>query len=139
MASYLFLSPEWIEAARDLRAEYHDRLPAPPVQTRINVLVTGVAHNDDPVMKGHIDTTNGQPIIEHGHLDSPDLTITVDYETARAAFVTRDVETLMASFIGGKILVEGDVSVLMALQATPAPENAEELAEMYARLEALTA
>lgn len=137
MTSYTFLTPEWIDAARALRNEYAGRTPPPPIETRINVVVTDVPHADDQTLKGHIDTTSGQAVIEEGHVDKPDLTVTVDYATARAAFVTRDAEALMAAFFAGKILVEGDATVLMALQGAPV-DGQEDLAEMYRRLEAIT-
>ena len=137
MASHPFLSPEWITAARDLRNTYADQLPEPAVPARINVIVTEIPHGDVEMMNGHIDTTEGQTIIEDGHLDEPDLTVTVDYETAKAAFVTRDQEALMRAFFGGKILVEGDVSRLMALQSAPT-EIDPVLIEMYRHLNALT-
>ena len=138
MASYPFLSPEWITAARDLRNTYADQLPAPPIPARINVVVTEIPHGVVDSMNGHIDTSDGQTIIEDGHIDEPDLTVTVDYETAKAAFVTRDQEALMRAFFGGKILVEGDVSRLMALQSAPT-EIEPVLIEMYQHLNALTA
>ncbi len=139
MAEHPFLSPEWITAARALRAEYADRLPEPVVAARLNVVITGVPHGESDVMEGHIDTTEGQTIIEYGHLGDPDLTVTVDYDTAKAAFVTRDQEALMQAFFGGKILVEGDVSKLLALQATPPDEIAPLVIEMYGKLNAFTA
>ncbi len=142
MASHVFLSPEWIAAARALRAEYADSTPAPPIKTRVNIVITDLPDNaDEPMtnepMKGHIDTTSGQAVIDEGHVDEPELTMTLDYETARAAFVTRDPEALMAAFFGGKILVEGDATVLMALQGMPI-ENEDQLKEMYTKLEAMT-
>jgi len=138
VASYPFLSPEWITAARELRNTYADQLPEPPVPARINVIVTEIPHGVVDSMHGHIDTSEGQTIIEDGHVDEPDLTVTVDYETAKAAFVTRDQEALMRAFFGGKILVEGDVSRLMALQSAPT-EIEPVLIEMYQQLNALTA
>ncbi len=135
--AYPFLSPEWITAARELRSRYADQVPEPPVPARINVVVTEIPHGDTPEMNGHIDTSDGRTIIEDGHLDGPDLTVTVDYETAKAAFVTRDQEALMRAFFGGKILVEGDVSRLMALQSAPT-EVDPVLVEMYQELNALT-
>lgn len=138
MASYPFLSPEWIEAARALREEYADQLPTPAVTARVNVVVTDIPHGGDPELQGHIDTSSGQTIIEHGHLDDPELTVTVDYETAKAAFVTRDQQQVMQAFLGGKILVEGDASKLLALQSVPPPEIEELAMEMYGKLEAIT-
>lgn len=141
MARYAFLTDEWIEAARRLREQYENRLPQPVLATRINVNVTDVPHLDDGVMAGHIDTSEGQTIIEHGHLDDVELTVTVDYDTAKAAFVTRNQQKVMESFLTGKILVEGDASRLLALQATPpnlGPDVEPLLIEMYDKLNALT-
>lgn len=138
MTSYPFLSPEWVEAANNLRAEYDGQLPEPVVEARINVIVTDVPHLEDQQMLGHIDTAEGETTIAEGHLEDPELTVTVDYDTAKAAFVTRDQQRVMEAFFGGKILVEGDASKLLALQAEPPPDIAPLLNEMYERLSAFT-
>ncbi len=130
---HLFLSDDWIDAARELRVEYADRIPEPPVAVRMNVVVTAIPHRDE--LHGHIDSSSGELLIEQGHLDEPELTITVDYETAEAAFVTRDQAVVMQAFFGGKILVEGDASKLLALQGQAVNSDAE---EMYAKLAAFT-
>ncbi len=139
MASYPFLSPEWIDAARALREEYAEQVPTSPVQARVNIVITDVPHGDDPTVNGHIDTSSGQTIIEHGHLTDPELTVTVDYPTARAAFVTRDQQEVMQAFLTGKILVDGDASKLLALQAVPPTQIDPVAVEMYEKLDALTA
>lgn len=141
MTSYPFLSPEWIEAARALRQEYRDQIPESPVETRINVIVTDIPHGDDGTLNGHIDTSSGQTIIEQGHIDDPELTVTVDYATAYSAFVTRDQQEVMQAFIGGKIFIDGDATKLLALQAQPAdvdPDTAELAMELFTKLDALT-
>lgn len=138
MTSYAFLSPEWISAARDLRVEYADQMPDSPVETRINVVVTDIAHRDDGTLEGHIDTSQGQTLIEEGHVEDPELTVTVDYDTAKAAFVTRDQQAVMEAFLTGKILVEGDASKLLALQGGT-QEVSPAVAELYKKLDALTA
>jgi hypothetical protein len=139
VTAHPFLSDEWIEAARAVRAEYDGRLPAPPVPVRANVIVTEVPHGSGRV-EGHVDTSGGQLTLDHGHLPSPDLTVTVDFATARAAFVTQDLQALMQSFLTGKILVEGDVTKLLALQAPPRePEAAALAAEVGQRLRDITA
>lgn len=139
MTSHPFLSDEWIEAARAVRAEYEGRLPPPPVKVRANVIVTQVPHRSER-LDGHIDTSGGQMAIEHGHLAGPDLTVTVDYATARAAFVTQDLQALMQSFLAGKILVEGDVTKLLALQTPPQdPAAAALAAELGRRMREITA
>lgn len=132
---HLFLSPGWIGAARELRAEFEDRIPEPPLAVQLNVVVTDIPHSDGR-LDGHIDSSDGQLIIEEGHLDEPELTVTVDYDTARTVFVTRDPQMLMQAFFGGKILVEGDASRLLMLQAEPPGDDA---IAMYQRLADLTA
>ncbi len=132
--AHLFLSDDWIDAARDLRAEFEDEIPAPPVAVKLNVIVTDIPHRDGN-LDGHIDSSNGEIIIEKGHLDDAELTVTVDYDTAKAAFVTRDQQAVMGAFLGGKILVEGDASQLLMLQAQAPTDRA---VEMYERLAAQT-
>ena len=140
MTSYPFLSAEWVEAARALRDEYADKIPEATIEARVNIVVTDVPHDGDiSTMEGHIDTSSGQTVIEQGHLDDPELTVTVDYATARAAFVTRDQQEVMQAFLGGKILVDGDATKLLALQAGPPPSELDpKLEEMYRRLDAVT-
>ncbi|MGH1493064.1 MAG: SCP2 sterol-binding domain-containing protein [Acidimicrobiales bacterium] len=138
MASYPFLSSEWIDAARKLREEYAEQIPVATVSAKVNVVVTDIPHGDDPTLEGHIDTNSGQTIIEQGHLDDPELTVTVDYATARAAFVTRDQTEVMQAFLTGKILVDGDASRLLALASGP-PSDIDPVAiELYEKLDALT-
>lgn len=130
-----FLSDAWIENALALRAEFEDQIPPPPIAVRLNVVVTDIDHRDGSELHGHIDSSDGDLIVERGHLDDPELTVTFDYATAKAAFVTRDPQAVMQAFFAGKIMVEGDVSRLMALQAEPPNEAAN---EMYQRLSAMT-
>lgn len=117
VSSFPFLSDEWIEAARQLRARYADQVPPSSVPVRLNVTVTDIPHREGD-LDGHIDATGGQPIIERGHLDEADLTLTIGYEVAKAAFVTRDQQAVMQAFFQGQILLDGDASKLMALQAS---------------------
>ncbi len=116
MTSNLFLSKEWIDAAKALQAEHAADLPEPTLSTQVNVNITNVEHRGGETLAGHIDTTKGVLIIEEGHLDAVELTVTTDYETAYSIFVERDQEAAMTAFIGGKVLVEGDASKLLALQ-----------------------
>ncbi len=139
MASYPFLSVEWIDAARALREEYSEQIPASSIEARVNIVVTEIPHGDEPTLNGKIDTSSGQTIIDHGHLDDPELTVTVDYQTAKAAFVTRDQTEVMQAFLAGKILVDGDVSKLLALQPGPQTEIDPIAIEMYHKLDEMTA
>ena len=115
VSPYPFLSDEWIEEAKALRSRYQNQVPPPPVPARLNVVITGIPHREGD-LQGHIDSSDGQIIIERGHLNDAELTVTVDYATAKAAFVDRDQQAVMQAFFAGKILVEGDASKLLALQ-----------------------
>jgi len=129
-----FLSDKWIQAAQELRQEFAEELSDPPLSVVMNVVVTEIPHRNGN-LEGHIDTSKGGLTIELGHLEQPNLSLEVDYETAKAAFVTRDQQAVMQAFFAGRIFVEGDVSVLLALQAEPPGDT---LVEMYRRLRALT-
>lgn len=136
MTAHAFLSEAWIEEARALRARYADRMPTPMVPVRLNVVVTDIPHREGE-LQGHIDSSTGQTIIEDGHLDDPELTITVDYDTAKAAFVDRDQQAVMQAFLSGRIFVEGDASKLLALQASqPSPDSTS--FDIYQEMRAFT-
>ena len=138
MTAYPFLSDEWIAEARDLRARYEHRLPPPRTPVKLNVVVTGIPHRSDGELRGHIDSSDGQTIIEQGHVDEPDATVTVDYATAKAAFVTQDQQAVMQAFLSGKIFLEGDASKLLALQAGQNPVDPLAV-EIYDQMRAFTA
>ena len=138
MTAHPFLSDSWIEEARGLRARYSDQVPPPPVPVRLNVVVTEIPHRDGD-LQGHIDaSTTGQIIIEQGHMDNADLTITIDYETAKAMFITRDPQAIMIAFLSGKIFVDGDASQLLAL-AGAQPDSDSAAVEIYQELRSITA
>ena len=58
--------------------------------------------------------------MELGALDTPDLTITTDWETARKIFVDQDQAAGMQAFMAGKIKVQGDMMKMMAMQTVDA-------------------
>ncbi len=124
--SHQFLSDEWIEAARDIRRRWEDRVPAVEVQVRINVVATKVPFGDGTV-HAHIDSSSGRIEMELGALESADLTVTTDYETARQLFVAQDPAASMQAFMSGKIKVEGDITKLMLMQ-TSVPQTDDALA-----------
>lgn len=128
MTAHAFLSPDWMAAARSLRDTLPKPSAAPPVAVRMNLLVTDSPFASDVL--GHIDTSAGEVVIEDGHLDGPDLTVTVDYATARSIFIDQDAAAAMQAFMGGRIKVDGDISKMLAMQAAAsAPDdNAQALA-----------
>ena len=61
--------------------------------------------------------------MELGELESPDLTLTTDWETARKVFVDQDQAAGMQAFMSGKIKVTGDMTKMMQMQ-TSMPQDA---------------
>lgn len=137
-----FLSPGWVAAVERIRNDYAARtaaLDAPAIAIRANVIVTE-APFAEPEVQGHIDTTLGLAIAP-GHLDSPDFTASLDYETAKALFVAQDPAAVMQALFGGKIRLTGDASKLLALSMTNAEQgeaDAALLREVAARVQAVT-
>jgi hypothetical protein len=129
MPSYPFLSDEWLEEARKIRAEYEGKTPSIPHVVRMNLVVTQVPFSEEDIL-AHMDTSSGEMILDLGHLETQDLKVTVDYDTAKAILIEGNPQAGMQAFMSGKVRVEGDMAKLMALQATPAAAdpNAAELA-----------
>ena len=92
---------------------------------RMNVVISEVPFGEGS-LDAHIDTTAGELALDMGHLDTADLTVTVDDLTAKAIFVDQDQQAVIQAFMGGKIKVQGDMTKLMAMQqGTPDPAQAE--------------
>lgn len=133
-----FLSDEWIEEARAIRAEYRDRTPTVPHEVRMNLVVTELPFGDGR-LDAHLDTGSGQIELDKGHLDGPDLTVTVDYDTARAILVEGNPQAGLQAFMAGKVRVEGDMTKLMVLQAvSPDPSEQSATQELATRLRDIT-
>ena len=139
MSQYEFLSEDWVDAAHAIRAEYADQAPEIEMSMRANVIVTEVPFDDGEIL-GYVDTSGGSLMLERGELDDPELTIKLDYETAKALFVAQDPGKVMESFMLGKILVTGDVSKILTMTPPPAEPGQMSLAsEIAGRLDAITA
>jgi len=135
VATHPFLSDEWIAAAREIRAEFAERLPATPFPVMANLVVEEVPFGEGS-LQAHIDTTGEVEDIDLGHIDAAELVATIDYATAKALIVDADPAVALQAFMQGKVKIEGDVTKLMALQASPLDESAIEMAE---RIQAITA
>lgn len=137
--SHQFLSAEWIEAARGIRERHHSSAPQVPVAVRMNVVATGVPFGDGTV-RAFVDTSDGDLGMDLGSLDSPDVTVTTDYETARQLFVEQDPAATMQAFMSGRIRVDGDITRIMALQmAVPQGVDNSAAAAVAAEIKAITA
>jgi hypothetical protein len=122
-----FLSDEWLHDARQLRAEYQGKTPPFPNVVRMNLVVNEVPFGDG-LINAHLDTSSGEIDLDVGHLDSPDLTVTVDYLTAKAILVDGNPQAGMQAFMAGKVRVVGDMAKLMTLQIAPSDGTAQQLA-----------
>ncbi len=132
MAKYMFLSDEWLEEAKKIREEMSGDTPAPTHVVRMNQIITEVPFGDG-TLNAHLDTSNGSPEMDLEHLENPDLTVTIDYATAKAILVEGNPQAGMQAFMSGKIKVEGDMTKMMALQQAPADPEAAAAAEKMAK------
>jgi putative sterol carrier protein len=123
-----FLSEEWITEARIIRAKYEGQVPKIPITIRMNQIITKVPFGNGDI-QSHIDTSTGVLVMDLGHIEKPDLTVTTDYETAHKVFFDQDPQAGMQAFMSGRIKVEGDVSkMLMMPSVMPASDLADQVA-----------
>ena len=126
--AYQFLTQEWIDEAKRLRDEVGPPATPPAHVVRMNQVITDVPFGDGTV-KVFMDTTDGDVNLDLGELESPDLTVTVDYETAKAIIVDQNPQAGMQAFMAGKVKVQGDMTKLMAMQTAQPDAAALELSQ----------
>jgi putative sterol carrier protein len=127
---YQFLSEEWIAEVRRLgdEAKAEGGGAKIPHAVKMNQVVTDVPFGDGTV-NTHMDASSGEMQMEMGHMENPDLTVTLDYDTAKAIFVDGNPQAGMQAFMAGKVKVQGDMTKLMAMQAAPPDANAQAFAQ----------
>jgi putative sterol carrier protein len=135
--TYPFLSDEWIAEARRIREEYAGEGISVPLVVRMNQVITEVPFGEGS-MKANLDTSSGELVMELGHLESADVTVTLDYETAKAIFVEGTAEAGMQAFMAGKVRVDGDLAKLIAALQQVSP-GAFRASEVQRRIQAITA
>jgi putative sterol carrier protein len=113
--THQFLSEEWMTAAKAIREKYADQVPPVTVSIRMNQVITDVPFGEGTI-NAYLDTSSGVLEMELGALETPDLTLTTDYATAKAVFVDQDQAAGMQAFMSGKIKVQGDMMKMMAMQ-----------------------
>jgi putative sterol carrier protein len=128
VAKHPFLSQEWMDEARKVREEYKGKTPPIAHQVRMNQVITEVPFGSG-TLESHMDTTSGELVMEEGHLDEVDLTVTLDYATAKAIFVEGNPQAGMQAFMAGKVKVQGDMTKLMAMQQGTPDASAQAVAE----------
>jgi len=124
---YAFLSDEWVKAAKQVREEFEGKAPAPAHAVKMNQIITDVPFGDGTV-NAHMDTTGGELQMDLGHLDAADVTVTLDYDTAKQIFVEGNPQAGMQAFMAGKIKIQGDMTKLMAMQQAPVDPIQQEIA-----------
>jgi hypothetical protein len=134
--TYPFLSDEWMDAAREIRAKYEGQVPEVTASLRINQVVTDVPFGEGTV-RSYIDTSSGRVVMELGELESADATVTTDYATAKALFVDQDPAAGMQAFMSGKIKVQGDMMKLMAMQTSMPNDDVSQ--QIAAEIKGITA
>ena len=127
--TYQFLSDEWMTAATAIREKYAAEAAKVTSSIRMNQVITDVPFGDGTVNL-FLDTSSGDVVMEKGALDTPDLTLTTDWETARKIFVEQDQAAGMQAFMSGKVKVQGDMMKMMAMQTSmPNDDIAKQVAE----------
>ena len=131
-----FLSDEWLVEARRLGEEYRG-LDAGEYLIRMNQVINEVPFGDGTLLT-HIDSSSGTMEMETGHLDDPDVTVTLDYETARSIFVEGNREAGLQAFMAGRIVVQGDMTkLLLAMQQDQVAPDPRAV-ELHRRIQEIT-
>lgn len=128
-----FLSDAWIAAAREIREEFTSQVPAGENAVKLNQVITDVPFGEG-TLNAHLDTSGGELEMETGHLDDADVSITLDYETAKAVFL--DPQSAIQHFMAGKIKVQGDMTKLLAVVQAPPDALAGEAQRRIAEITA---
>jgi putative sterol carrier protein len=123
-----FLSDEWTAEVKRMHEDAMARPVATAQSVRMNLVLTQAPLGDGTV-DAHLDTSSGELIVDTGHLEDPDLTVTVDYDIAKAILVDGDAQAAMQAFMSGRIKIDGDVAQLLAMQNTPVDPAHQELAK----------
>ena len=127
MAKHPFLSPEWLDEANKIREEYKGKTQPMAHKIKMNQIITDVPFGEGTV-NAYMDSSSGEMEMEKGELPDAEVTVTVDYATAKAIFVDQNPQAGMQAFMSGKIKVQGDMTKLMAMQQTTPDPVAMELA-----------
>jgi hypothetical protein len=122
MATYPFLSDEWVTEAHKLREEFEGKGGAAPPLVKMNLVITDVPFGPGTI-DAHLDTSGGSLELDFGHVDPADLKVTVDYATAKSILVDGNSQAAMQAFMAGKIKVDGDIAKLMMWGSMPADPN----------------
>ncbi len=129
--AFNFLSDEWFAEVDKIRGELgDDAIPASLKDLTVNIVVTGGPDGEKQV---HLSGGN----YEKGLSDSAPTKVTVPFDVAKSIFIEGNQQAAIQAFMSGQIKVEGDMTKLMALQAAPAPNDAQK--DLQQKLQSITA
>ena len=104
MAKYPFLSEGWTQAAKALREEAGDAGSVVPGSVKMNLVITEVPFGDGNI-DAHLDTTAGQLDMDLGHLENPEVKVTLErvwlensYHVATLDFDQELIESRIVEF-----------------------------------------
>jgi len=133
VAAYPFLSDEWFLEVRRVFETRAVDVPA-DAQVRMNLLVTETPFDTDRQV--HVVVADGVADFGLGHLETVDLTITADYDVARSLFLEGDVQLALQAMFEQRIKLQGDLTKLMAAQASGVGPGSAGLAEALTEITA---
>jgi hypothetical protein len=110
-----FLSESWFSEVEKIRAEVGE-VPVPDAvkNIKLNIVVT-----EHPEGEKQLHMAAGD--FKQGLLDDAPTKLTVPFPVAKAIFVNGDQQAGMQAFMSGQIKIEGDMSVMMQMQAAGPP------------------
>lgn len=133
---YVFLTSEWLAATRAIADSMLASENTAQHAVTMNQIITEVPFNGGSRVDVHVRAFGGEIVVAEGHLDDPDMTVTVDWATARSIIVDQDMQAAMSAFLSGRIEVSGDIVKLMTLLQEPPDQAARDMA---ARIKEITA
>ncbi|MGH0033479.1 MAG: SCP2 sterol-binding domain-containing protein [Myxococcota bacterium] len=110
-----FLTDAWFDEVERLRTEAGE-IPVPEIVKTIVVNITVAGH---PEGDKEIHMLAGD--FKRGHTESAPTKITLPYEVAKSLFIDGDQNVGMQAFMSGQIQVEGDMTIMMQMQAAGEP------------------
>ncbi|MEJ2681247.1 MAG: SCP2 sterol-binding domain-containing protein [Gammaproteobacteria bacterium] len=123
-----FLSDQWFEHVEAARKAI-DNFEVPPALQRVTLNITAT-HDGDEVrccMAGGL--------FQQGHIEDAPVTLVLPRTLAYRIFIENDQGAGMQGFMSGELRVQGDMSVIMALQSV---EPSKSHREFQAAVQAFT-
>ena len=106
-----FLSEEWAAAAQDaMNADAGFSGAIGTHTARLQQVVSA----PDGEKRYYVKLEDGKAVVAVGDVESPDATITQDYETAKG--ISTGELSAVAAYMSGKLRVQGDLMKLMTMQ-----------------------